>query len=497
MLQKLNPAGGLLFGSPFINGLEHADITMSRRINRPDGHFVGAVVGNVRLDSIVSEFRQLRLGPHDVFSLFLENGTMLAHAPGDPLIGRSIAGTPVMHAFLARRSGTIVLPSALDHEVRAYTLTHIDRFPLVLDIGLSVHDLYAPWRHRALLLGSLIATMAGLTVLLLVRLQRELDRRLAAEADTRLGARRYKLIADNASDVIVHFDACFVRTYVSPSSRSFGYEPDELLGRTMDDWTHPDDLDPARDALQAVSRTGGDTITTYRIRRKDGCYIWGETRCSGLPDGSVIAIVRNVDERKNRELELLELHDTLGRLALTDGLTGLQNRRSFDERLAESWRLAQRDHSPLAMLFIDIDHFKLFNDTHGHQAGDTTLKQVAGRIQACLRRAGDTASRYGGEEFAVILPNTDLYGAIGVGENIRQSIVDANLFHAGTRNGTLTVSIGVASTLPALSGTAQDALLKVADEALYAAKAAGRNHVSAKLLSVDPVATAEQRNLFQ
>ena len=196
-------------------------------------------------------------------------------------------------------------------------------------------------------------------------------------------------------------------------------------------------------------------------------------------------------------MELLELRDSLGRLALTDGLTGLQNRRSFDERLANGWRMAQRDHSPIAMLFIDIDHFKLFNDTHGHQAGDTALKQVAGHIQACLRRPGDTASRYGGEEFAVILPNTDLYGAIGVGENIRQTIVDASILHAGTENGLLTVSIGVASTLPAFSWTTQEALLKVADEALYAAKATGRNHVSAKLLAVDPVATVKQENLLR
>ncbi|CAB3645135.1 hypothetical protein LMG24238_00662 [Paraburkholderia sediminicola] len=167
----------------------------------------------------------------------------------------------------------------------------------------------------------------------------------------------------------------------------------------------------------------------------------------------------------------------LQRIAATDALTGLNNRRAFDRRLAQEWRRAQREQTPLSLLFIDIDHFKRFNDTYGHATGDEVLTVVAERIMSGTRRAVDLAARYGGEEFAVVLPNTSLEGAIKVAEKIRKRVESAALAHEDTQSGHVTISVGCASCKPPEGGNAA-ALLAAADVQLYAAKAGGRNRVA-------------------
>ncbi|CAG9243915.1 Diguanylate cyclase (GGDEF) domain-containing protein [Paraburkholderia unamae] len=164
------------------------------------------------------------------------------------------------------------------------------------------------------------------------------------------------------------------------------------------------------------------------------------------------------------------------RLAVTDPLTGLANRRALDRRLVEEWQHAVRDGTPLSVLFFDIDHFKLFNDTYGHSAGDEVLTFTAGRIAAGSRRATDLAARFGGEEFAVVLPGTALEAATRIAEKIRQRIESANLTLNGTHHGCVTVSVGCASCNPPVGGSGAK-LLAEADRLLYEAKDAGRNQV--------------------
>ncbi|MFM0642695.1 diguanylate cyclase [Paraburkholderia bryophila] len=172
----------------------------------------------------------------------------------------------------------------------------------------------------------------------------------------------------------------------------------------------------------------------------------------------------------------------LQRVAATDALTGLSNRRAFDHRLAQEWRRAQREQTPLALLFIDIDHFKRFNDTYGHATGDEVLTVVAERIVSGTRRALDLAARYGGEEFAVVLPNTSLDGALKVAEKIRKRVESAGLANKDTPGGHVTISVGCAACQPPEGGSAA-ALLAAADAQLYAAKAAGRNRVMARAIT--------------
>jgi len=160
-------------------------------------------------------------------------------------------------------------------------------------------------------------------------------------------------------------------------------------------------------------------------------------------------------------------------LATHDTLTGLANRRRFDEVLASEVRRAQREAQPLALLLIDIDHFKRFNDAYGHIGGDECLKAVSALLRECVRRPTDVVARYGGEELAMVLPNTEVAGAVVVAETVLARLAELNIVHAGSPFGRVSVSIGVAGM--AGQGETPLTLVAAADQALYAAKAAGRN----------------------
>jgi diguanylate cyclase (GGDEF)-like protein len=164
-------------------------------------------------------------------------------------------------------------------------------------------------------------------------------------------------------------------------------------------------------------------------------------------------------------------------LARTDGLTGLNNRRSLGEILDTEWRRAKRTRSVVSLLFVDIDRFKAYNDTYGHQAGDHALATVARCISGSIRRPADTAARYGGEEFIVVLPDTPAEGASEIAERIRSAISDCAIEHSGSEYGRVTASIGAVSCTPQ-SDDDVTAVIKAADEALYDAKTSGRNKVS-------------------
>ncbi len=172
----------------------------------------------------------------------------------------------------------------------------------------------------------------------------------------------------------------------------------------------------------------------------------------------------------------LRSSEQLRALALLDGLTEVGNRRLFDRQLEIEIRRARRVGVPVALLLIDVDHFKAFNDAFGHQQGDDCLRAVAKTIAALVRRPGDLTARYGGEEFAVLLPEIDLGGAVELAEVLRLGVRTLGFKHA-TGFGVLTISIGVAAVLPRQPEATGDALVHAADRALYEAKAAGRDRV--------------------
>lgn len=178
----------------------------------------------------------------------------------------------------------------------------------------------------------------------------------------------------------------------------------------------------------------------------------------------------------DRETDLRQTNELLLDLASKDGLTGLANRRAFDERIAAEWNRAGRDGRTLALLTIDVDHFKKFNDRYGHLVGDGCLREVAKTLTLSARRGGDLVARIGGEEFAILLPNLDLGGAGRVAETLRRRIEQLGVEHCDSPMSIVTVSVGVAAARP-VKGESFNALIDWADSALYRAKHAGRNRV--------------------
>ena len=216
--------------------------------------------------------------------------------------------------------------------------------------------------------------------------------------------------------------------------------------------------------------------------RKDGVtvpFMFAATPFRGL-DGAVIGMVarfRDITERKYAENTLKEANERLERLSASDGLTGVANRRCFDQTIKREWTRLQRTKDFLSLIMCDVDFFKLFNDTYGHQGGDDCLKSVAKALQETALRGGDCVARYGGEEFAVIMPATDEKSAVHVAEKIRQAVEKMAIAHSKSSVAPcVTLSLGVATLVPDDQGT-PELLIKCADKALYLAKSSGRNRV--------------------
>jgi diguanylate cyclase (GGDEF)-like protein len=203
-----------------------------------------------------------------------------------------------------------------------------------------------------------------------------------------------------------------------------------------------------------------------------------ETRC--LDAGAVDFIIKPfnaqiVRARVRTHVTLKAQGDLLRRWAYIDGLTGVHNRRSLDERLASEWGRALRNRTALSVILLDVDFFKRYNDRYGHQAGDECLRRVAATLKSGLKRPGDLLARYGGEEFACLLPDTGLAGALQVARQLGQQVFAQQIAHADSAAApVLTVSLGVCSKGVDAAGSAAE-LLRQADAQLYAAKAAGRH----------------------
>jgi diguanylate cyclase (GGDEF)-like protein len=184
------------------------------------------------------------------------------------------------------------------------------------------------------------------------------------------------------------------------------------------------------------------------------------------------------DTVAERTRELQAANAQLESLSLTDSLTGLANRRRFDDTLAASWRAGLTAGTPVGIAMIDVDHFKWYNDDYGHPAGDACLQKVAGALEGSIRQGTDLVCRYGGEEFAVIFLGADKARVVAAAERARQAVVALAVPHARTEARIVTLSVGVAAMVPADDHTAEG-LVKAADDMLYEAKQAGRNRVKA------------------
>jgi diguanylate cyclase (GGDEF)-like protein/PAS domain S-box-containing protein len=274
----------------------------------------------------------------------------------------------------------------------------------------------------------------------------------------------------------------------------FGLPPAEVhrAGRSFLGKVFHEDLDEVKSRLgralyQPPGDGGGSLDHEYRIELPDGRKRWVHTRGKVDYDEEgepvrIMGTLLDITERKHNEQErerlideLTQARDELRRLSYRDGLTGLYNRRHFDERLAGECRRLAREARPLSLIMVDIDHFKAFNDTYGHQAGDDCLKMVARALAGVLGRPADFLARYGGEEFVAVLPGTDRPGALHLAETMRQAVAELGIEHRSTPVGErVSVSLGVATAVPE-PGNGPENIIAAADSALYQAKREGRN----------------------
>lgn len=453
-------------------------ITVSRRVDDPQGRFAGVVRARVSVSFLRDFYRSFAIGPQGLISLTSMRGIIIARTDAtEAKTGADVSSGPVFRKISAgQSSGSFRYVSLLDGVTRLGSFRRIDDYPLYIVVGHALDGVLAGWRANAL---------RHLAVSLLVSAALALaGSRFAGQVRTRQQAeRRYRLLAENSSDVIVCLGLDGSRRYVSPAFTVLtGWSFEEGVTTRSVDIIHPDDRQEyARLAPRLLSGEAQVTVC-FRYVCKDGSLLWVEARARLLQgiDGEtqIISNVRDITDRCAAEAQVATLNRELAEQANTDGLTGLANRRRFDETLDQEWRRAAREETPLALLMIDVDRFKLYNDRYGHQRGDECLRAVAAAMAQVARRPADLTARYGGEEFVVLLPGVDEAGATAIAARMLAAIRVTGIEHAANPPaGIVTASIGIAGVLPhpGQAESSATALLERADAALYEAKRTGRD----------------------
>lgn len=272
-------------------------------------------------------------------------------------------------------------------------------------------------------------------------------------------------------------------TYVGPQIEELlGWAPESWM--TVNDWAermHPEDRERVVNFCVAQSKAGVDHEADYRALKSDGEYVWIRDVVHVVRNGdqveALIGFMFDISARKRAEQEMVRLQRELELLSYSDGLTNAANRRMFDISFEREWASARRTGKPMSLILLDLDYFKEYNDSYGHLAGDECLRRVARLLGEAARRPRDLVGRYGGEEFVVLLPETDAPAAELIAEHCRQLVADAKIPHPRSRAAsTVTASFGVASIVPTERDDPKSFLQEV-DRLLYRAKEAGRNQV--------------------
>ena len=310
-----------------------------------------------------------------------------------------------------------------------------------------------------------------------VAVKLDITERKRVEEALRISEERHRLLADNATDVIWTMNLEGRFTYVSPSvAKLRGYSAAEVMQQSIDQALTPESADIALNGLNDLVKAvqTGQPLPDFRSELeqpcKDGSTVWTEATVTAMYNAAgefkgLLGITRDITERR-------QMQEALREQAIRDRLTGLFNRGYLDETLPRELHRCQRNGEPLAVAMLDLDHFKRFNDSHGHSAGDSVLRAVGDLLNRSLR-GGDIACRYGGEELTVVMPGSPVADARARLDSLREAVMQ---LHVPYRDGVLpaiTVSIGIATAQPQETDAAT--LLERADIALYQAKTQGRN----------------------
>ncbi|MGH8493318.1 MAG: GGDEF domain-containing protein [Moraxellaceae bacterium] len=295
----------------------------------------------------------------------------------------------------------------------------------------------------------------------------------------------YKTLLESTKAIPWHIDWKTTRfSYIGPQIQELlGWTPESWM--TVEDWAarmHPDDREYVVNFCISQSQLGIDHEADYRALTADGGYVWIRDVVHVVRRGTeveaLVGFMFDISERKKNEQELLRLQRELEELSYKDGLTRVFNRRMFDVVMEREWANAYRQQQPLSLVLLDLDFFKHYNDHYGHLAGDACLQRVAALLEGSALRPRDMVARFGGEEFILVLPETDAEAAEAVAERCRLLVADERIPHpASPVGGHLSASLGVATIIP----TDHDSplqFIEAVDRLLYSAKQQGRNRVA-------------------
>jgi len=452
-----------------------SSVQISRRVNTPDGRLAGVLVASVDPAYLVKPYGDIGPGKSGSAAVIRSDGVILARQSGNEIqTGADISASPLFAAMARAPKGSLVTRSTIDDVQRFFSYAAMEEYPLVAVTALSEDEVLRPYyqsRKRHFSYTALASTSAAAItlalLLLFVRQRRTADRLRESEA-------RFRSLTELSSDAYWEQDEHFRFTRFTDitkgSSRVAERERQAFMGKTR--WELPDSKTSAAEweAHKAALETHKPFYDFVHSRvAADGKVHY--VSVSGRPmfdeNGSFKGyrgVTRDVTERKAAE-------ERIRHLAQHDELTGLPNRTMFNQNVRHSINRAQRYGRSLAVLFIDLDRFKLINDTLGHEAGDRALEEIAERLRGCMR-GSDTIARFGGDEFVILIEEftapSDVTGVV----NKLLGAVKTPVKHQG-QEFSLSASVGI-STYPDDGKDAQT-LLKNADIAMYRAKDKGRN----------------------
>jgi diguanylate cyclase (GGDEF)-like protein/PAS domain S-box-containing protein len=299
------------------------------------------------------------------------------------------------------------------------------------------------------------------------------------EADTGI----YKTLLESTKAIPWKIDWASMRfAYIGPQIENLlGWSPASWV--SAEDWAtrmHPEDRSRVVDFCVAQSRAGTDHEADYRALTKDGDYVWIRdvvhvVRNAAGEVEALVGFMFDISERKKTEQKLLDLQKELEALSFRDGLTGVANRRMFDSIMEMEWANARRNNQPLSLIMLDIDYFKQYNDHYGHVQGDQCLKRMGQVLTSAATRSRDFVARFGGEEFVLVLPETDEESAAKIAERCRSLLFKEQIPHEKSQvSQILSVSLGVGTIVPVHSDKSI-AFIEEVDKRLYRAKQNGRN----------------------
>lgn len=477
---QTNPQAGLVI-SKLIQGRVSGRwlITFARKLVDTQQRFAGVVFATVAIDEFAEKFSRLEVGPKGVVVLRGDASREFDLISRVPKVAALVGQTKVsdqLKKLIAEspQGGSYEAYAGGDQIRRSFGYQAVGSYPLIVLVGLASDDVFAAWWSDAI---KQILLTLGFTVMTFVGAYAVARAwRARAEADEQV-----RLLLTSAGAGIFGVDRNGTCVFCNPAAaRMLGYAKEaDLLGKNMDGFARPVSSPQVADSqghmLASIHSNAGVHVDNEEFLRTDGTYFpveyWSHPQRHGDEVVGAVVTFADITERRRMETELHLSKERLQFLAYHDALTGLPNRTLLQDRFSQALAFADRLHSKIALLYIDLDNFKTINDSLGHQVGDALLRQVADRLSHCVRET-DTVSRQGGDEFIIVLPNLESPDDVAP---ILLKLMNSLAEPFRVDGDELTTSISVGISLYPDDGEDFDTLAKKSDMAMYRAKDAGRN----------------------